>query len=764
MGHLINPVGYRLGVFGNWKDSWISTNMVVYSELLHNIPTLKKIGWMFLREETEIGENFQKSSIIYSHLNMEQKFVDQLRLKVYFYDCENERFFIFVRNMCDRLYFLHDKLVKKFTLALYHLNYKYRVVSVRFRRQLMTTRLLSCGFFEYIVLRNLVVLFLWGVVKDKKIQNHPTLKLQLQLGVQSLLEYYWRRNLFLNRPVDFIEFFLGIFFQIEFLREGNSLHMLRASMLYQLRKDSHLRFNWKADKKLETFLLLKWFSFSRLTIIQTYLKGDDWFKDNFFDYYKTFLNKSNKLKETKQMQARDIIFKKFSKIWEKVARASQYKELVSKAHRELYVARIRKEKLARRSEKSRAALELKEKRKIDENLRWSVRSRILVGSLFVGSKPVYLTINHTKTLNRTFRKVKMAGYGFTYWSSTINLFQKTIKKNLYPAISKEKLSYISTHPLTLIPRDALSTFAIAEEQILSDKAYEEILNWLVNKYDLTSTDYMNFFKKSYNKDIKSKWKDLFQEPEASEDQGYRSKNYLSNSMLENKFLNLERFSLLVYTYLKESYKVWELRTIVLDDLNRMRSLKDYNLSYQSRFKPYSRKWSSFYVWTVSAFLNFYKGFFLRAVYFESFQVLKVLMERELNQVSLLPIEVEFFNFDNDRVSAPFLAYFLSRKFEQNFTIKDVLNPVGAELLRLKLETPFLLGFKVQFIGRITRRARLMRSWRMSGSVPTAKAEARVEYAHEFGRLRNGVCSIKVWLYRPKYYGDSRWEYNVSLVA
>lgn len=85
------------------------------------------------------------------------------------------------------------------------------------------------------------------------------------------------------------------------------------------------------------------------------------------------------------------------------------------------------------------------------------------------------------------------------------------------------------------------------------------------------------------------------------------------------------------------------------------------------------------------------------------------MERVLNKASLLPIEVEFYNFDNDRVSAPFLAYFLSRKFEQNFTVKDVLNPVGSELLRLKSETPFLRGFKIQFIGRITRRARLMRS-------------------------------------------------------
>lgn len=764
MGHLINPIGYRLGVFGNWKDSWISTNMVVYSELLHNVPTLKKMGWMFLREEQETGENFQKSSIIYSHLNIEQKFVDQLRLKVYFYDCENERYFIFIRNMCDRLFFLHDKLIKKFTLALYQLNYQYRSVSLKIRRQLFTERLLSCGFFEYIVLRNLVLLFLWGIVKDKKIQNHPTLKLQLKLGIYSLLEYYWRRNLYLKRPIDFIEFFLGIFFQIEFLREGNSLHMIRASMLYQLRKDSNLRFNWKADKKLETFLLLKWFSFSRMVIIQAYLNGDDWFKDNFFNNYQKVINKSTKLKKSKQIQVRDKIFTRFRKIWEKVARANQLQHITSQAHQEVFVANIRKEKLARRSEKSRAALELKEKRKAEESLRWHIRSRLMISFLFNREEPIYITLNNIQSLNRTFRKAKIKGNAFTFWWGTINLFHTTIKNKLYPHISVKNMTSITTYPKALIPRDALSNFSIAEEAVFNPHVIQKTLAWLQTKYNLSSTDYMNFLKKAYNKDIKQTWNLLFSEPEASEETGYRAKNYKSNFNLDTKFLNLERFSLLIYTYLKESYKSWELRTTVLKDINNMRSLKGYKLSNQFKFKPFSRKWSSFYLWTISTFLNFYKGFFLRAVYFESFQVIKVLMERILTKASLLPIEVEFYNFDNDRVSAPFLAYFLSRKFEQNFTIKDVLNPVGTELLRLKTETPFLLGYKIQFIGRITRRARLMRSWRMAGSVPTSKAAARVEYAHEFGRLRNGVCSIKVWLYRPRYYGDSRWEYNVSLVA
>lgn len=764
MGHLINPVGYRLGVFGNWKDSWISTNLVVYSEMLHNIPTLKKMGWMFLREEDETGENFQKSSIIYSHLNVEQRFVDQLRLKVYFYDCENERYFIFIKNMCDRLYYLHDKLIKKFTLALYHLNYQYRSISLRFRRKLFTERLLACGFFEYIVLRNLVLLFLWGVVKDKKIQNHPTIKLQIKLGVYTLLEYYWRRNLYLNRPVDFIEFFLGIFFQIEFLREGNVLHMIRASLLYQLRKDSKLRFNWKADKKLETFLLLKWFSFSRMVIIQSYLRGDDWFKENFFSFYEKNLKTNAQIKAKKHVNLRDKIFKKFTKIWEQVSRANQNRDIISKAHQEVYVANIRKQKLARRSEKSRAALELKEKRKVEENLRWSVRSRVMVSFLFKHEGAIVLTINKLKTLNRAFRKANLKGYGFTFWWGTVDLFKTTVHKNMYPYLKLKTLPYITTYPKTLIPREVLTSFEDIEEDALSKEVMDNALNWFNEKYQLKRDDYITFFQKSFDRNIQKKWYALFLEPEASEDTGYRAKNYSSDSEVSSRFLNLERFSLLVYTYLKESYKVWELRTRVLDDINKMQSLEGYKLSNTVRFKPFSRKWSSFYLWTISTFLNFYKGFFLRAVYFESFQVLKVLMERVLNKASLLPIEVEFYNFDNDRVSAPFLAYFLSRKFEQNFTIKDVLNPVGSELLRLKSETPFLLGFKIQFIGRITRRARLMKSWRMAGSVPTSKAEARVEYAYQFGRLRNGVCSIKVWLYRPKYYGDSSWEYNVSLVA
>lgn len=138
-------------------------------------------------------------------------------------------------------------------------------------------------------------------------------------------------------------------------------------------------------------------------------------------------------------------------------------------------------------------------------------------------------------------------------------------------------------------REILKSFESAEEDFLSEEIKAKAFLWFREKYKLTDNDYLTFFHKSYSSGIRQKWFDLFNEPEASEDTGYRMKNYTSHFNLDKRFLNLERFSLLVYTYLKESYKVWELRTTVLDDINKMHSLKGYHLSNVSKFKPFSRK-------------------------------------------------------------------------------------------------------------------------------------------------------------------------------
>jgi len=41
MGHLINPIAFRLGINKSWENTWYIKNLY-YAEYLHNILNLKK--------------------------------------------------------------------------------------------------------------------------------------------------------------------------------------------------------------------------------------------------------------------------------------------------------------------------------------------------------------------------------------------------------------------------------------------------------------------------------------------------------------------------------------------------------------------------------------------------------------------------------------------------------------------------------------------------------------------------------------------------
>lgn len=81
MGHLVNPVGYRVGYFSNWVDLWSTSNNLVYAELLHNTVSFRKVMSFFF-------ENFitDRHGILYSHFTVESVGLSNLRLKMYFYD------------------------------------------------------------------------------------------------------------------------------------------------------------------------------------------------------------------------------------------------------------------------------------------------------------------------------------------------------------------------------------------------------------------------------------------------------------------------------------------------------------------------------------------------------------------------------------------------------------------------------------------------------------------------------------------------------
>jgi len=111
------------------------------------------------------------------------------------------------------------------------------------------------------------------------------------------------------------------------------------------------------------------------------------------------------------------------------------------------------------------------------------------------------------------------------------------------------------------------------------------------------------------------------------------------------------------------------------------------------------------------FANFFFTAFFR-VYLLSFRQPKFFkfMNFTLTKIfkflGVLDTKVEFFGIDNDSISANFLARYIARKIEMRFQIKELFTPIGREMRHLMRNTSSLFGYKLQFVGRLTRRGRV----------------------------------------------------------
>jgi len=162
----------------------MSSNSITYSELLHNITSLKEALRDHLRVSTKI------TPIIYSHFNLEQLSSEKLSLRVYYYDSDIEFKYRDLRYACKRIYRNHKRLYKSFFKMHCHFLPELRLLSKQEKAQFFYASLVRRGFFEYLLLRKLVFLFLCAMVRDDTFKNKDSsLLLQIKLGVFSLLEY-----------------------------------------------------------------------------------------------------------------------------------------------------------------------------------------------------------------------------------------------------------------------------------------------------------------------------------------------------------------------------------------------------------------------------------------------------------------------------------------------------------------------------------------------------------------------------------------------
>ena len=111
MGHLINPIAFRLGHTRSWEDSWFVKGLY-YPEFLHSILKIRQYIYYFWTT------NFmEKSGFLLSHFSI-YKFIKNLLVKIFLYNTDFEKYIyaFYARGIgifSDSFYFRLNRMKKR---------------------------------------------------------------------------------------------------------------------------------------------------------------------------------------------------------------------------------------------------------------------------------------------------------------------------------------------------------------------------------------------------------------------------------------------------------------------------------------------------------------------------------------------------------------------------------------------------------------------------------------------------------------------------
>lgn len=177
------------------------------------------------------------------------------------------------------------------------------------------------------------------------------------------------------------------------------------------------------------------------------------------------------------------------------------------------------------------------------------------------------------------------------------------------------------------------------------------------------------------------------------------------------------------------------------------ALSKRKLISRRRFKKFIKVFNRANRFCSLFFISFYRLYLLSFRQSKFFRFMLFILNPIFASLGVLGTKVEFFGLDNNTVTAIFLARYIARKVEMRFQLRELFTPVGREMRFLAKHTPSVLGYKLQFVGRLTRRGKVRTTWRLGGSIPASKISAQIEHAFYLGILRNGICCVRVWLDR-----------------
>jgi len=251
--------------------------------------------------------------------------------------------------------------------------------------------------------------------------------------------------------------------------------------------------------------------------------------------------------------------------------------------------------------------------------------------------------------------------------------------------------------------------------------------------------------------------------------------FISNKFNKFKFINYLNTNLVLHNYYKYLYlcKLKNNNLINLNIIDNIYFIKNINNVFNTYFIDYNK----FNILNIKYFDDKFNNINFKKLKFTSF-ISKLCYIRYINihiifmdQYSFLILKNYFFKLifrENNllnKVSLFFwdiqnINYYTSILLNNNImgnlkvghNLNKIIYPIMSELTK---QNNLYLGWKFGCFGRFQRRGRARKQWYKQCKVPLSTVFANIDYSFNLVHLRNGVCSIKIYLIR-------RIKYNYNI--
>ena len=713
MGHLGNPIAYRLNYSKKWMDTWFVKNLY-YPEFLNKMLNIRDYLYYFFTKKSML-----KSGNCLSHLNI-SKIRKLYVIKVYIYSIDLEKLSYDFINKIYNCYYL---TLRKYTGKISGVTKT--VLKDRLFKKRLINDLQNADLFSFLFIYYFFELF----VKKSNKKN-----LNKNIFLKNINNFYFSK--LLKRYISYI------FFKLKF----SSVRKSKNKFLFSFNKKRKLL------KKLKSIEFKK-----RNNLIMGFYKS----KMNWLKRFKKNLKLKKKLYKKYISEKDKSYIHYFKNVFINKKYWKKYKLFISKFKINKFKFKYLNNKIYKTSNDQ--VWYKRNKRKLNFfNFFFLILKKVKFQK-FNNTLGLHNKWKRAKVYLNIFKKVfkiknKTSFYFLfqVFISLTKMVKNIRVKKNfrdgIYFSLYNLLGKYFFFRPLKLVIKYIKYILNLINSQI-EHKKFSFFFNFMSNlnvTANLISFYLAMKFKKGFN--LFGATNPLKNELARLNFKNKQNKNpyilYNYKMLFRKKAKRYKRILIKTLKYLKILFR----NNLYLNYLN-INSLCFYNIYMHHKnikYNTFKQFIKIFYIciyYKVFIIFNkiniknkiIFNNLFLNA--FDIFNYMSCYIKYK-RKIALKIVNFSLFFYKN------ILNYEYLRKLWWNFKILNLRNIRQKYLIKYK---SILMGFKFAFRGRFSRKQRASFIWIHEGKVPLNTLSLFIDYSFLTVTLKNSVVGIKIWLYRNVMY-------------